>query len=111
MIGYIFTLVAFVSCHMKAEVAGRVFNETAFRNALWSGSIIVRNVDAPVGAYQNVTVMFASDPYNVSVLETCTGYYVRPTGRHFKYQFEQFFGLGCGNWGYHEDLCTFVPKA
>lgn len=46
----------------------------------------------------------------VKVLETCTGYYVKPTERIYKYGFEELFGLGPGCLGYNEKECVLLRK-
>lgn len=80
----------------------------AFTNR--SSSQLIRGVKAPSGTFTEVPVVFASEPCRVKVLETWAGYYVMPTARHCKDQFERFLGIGAGNDGYRDDLCTFIPK-
>lgn len=55
-------------------------------------------------------VYFGSERTKIKFLETDYGYYVQPTQRHYKLQFEMFFGFGCGNMGYDPNRTIFVPK-
>ena len=43
-------------------------------------------------------------------IETNYGFYIQPTERHYKFQFEDFFGFGCGNIGYDSNRTIFVSK-
>lgn len=53
--------------------------------------------------------MFGSDHTTVNVQETNYGIFVSPTERHYKQQFESFFGFGCGNSGFSYDRTVFIP--
>lgn len=67
-------------------------------------------VVAPEGDYAVVPVKFSGETTHVKVLETCTGYYVKPTERIYKYGFEKLFGLGPGCLGYNENECVLLRK-
>ena len=82
-----------------------------FRQVLAHNTAIFRNVRAPKNVkFIETSVVFVSDPVNVRVYETIFGYYVKPVDMHFKYQFENFFGFGCGNVGFDKERTTYVLK-
>lgn len=64
----------------------------------------------PKDGYTECEYTFASEPTTILVHETKNGFFVKPADRHFKFQFEQFFGFGAGNIGYDKDRTVFVPK-
>ena len=53
---------------------------------------------------------FGSDRTHIRYVETQFGYYIQPVKRHFRHQFEDFFGFGCGNVGHDEKRTIFIPK-
>lgn len=56
-------------------------------------------------------VHFGSDKITkIKVYELWYGYYLQPTERVFKYQFEVLFLIGLGNYGYKDNLTLFIPK-
>lgn len=61
------------------------------------------------GYFKPATLVFGSTKTDVLVLETLTGYYVRPTKPVYDYYFERFFGFGCGCFMYRNNTTTFVP--
>ncbi len=65
---------------------------------------------APDGDYADVPVKFSNETTTLKVLETCYGYYVKPTERHYKYDFENFFGFGPGCLGYNPNECVLIRK-
>lgn len=60
--------------------------------------------------YEPVQKKFGSTETTVMVSETQFGWYIKPTVPHYKYQFEDFFGFGHGNLGFHKGRTMFVPK-
>ncbi len=68
------------------------------------------HVVAPDGEYTAVSVNFSGEPTTLNVMETCYGYYVKPTERHYKYGFEDLFGLGAGCAGYNPNECVLIRK-
>jgi hypothetical protein len=64
----------------------------------------------PNGVFEEKSVKFRDDnTIKVAVMKTDHGYYVQPREKYFKYEFEQFFGLGCGNIGYDKNITVFIP--
>jgi hypothetical protein len=64
----------------------------------------------PNGVFQEKNVKFRDNKtIKVAVMKTDHGYYVQPREKYFKYEFENFFGLGCGNIGYDENITVFIP--
>lgn len=75
-----------------------------------SGQRIVDCCYKPNEGYIPYQHTFSSEPATILVHETRNGFFVKPANRHFKFQFEQFFGFGTGNIGYDKDRTVFVPK-
>jgi hypothetical protein len=75
-----------------------------------SGQRIVDCCYSPSDGYILYQRTFASEPVDILVHETRNGFFIKPANRHFKFQFEQFFGFGAGNIGYDKDRTVFVPK-
>ena len=61
------------------------------------------------GSFKPTTLVFGSTKTDVLVLETLTGYYVRPTKPVYNYYFEDFFGFRYGCLMYRNNATTFVP--
>lgn len=64
----------------------------------------------PANTYQPMQKKFGSTETTLLVAETKFGYYVQPTVPHYKFQFEDFFGFGLGNIGFHKGRTIFIPK-
>jgi hypothetical protein len=77
-------------------------NRSLFSNFMYSYNL-------SHGSFKPTTLVFGSTKTDVLVLETLTGYYVRPTKPVFDYYFEEFFGFGCGCLMYRNNATTFVP--
>lgn len=54
--------------------------------------------------------IFGSTSTKLLISETPFGYYIQPTVPHYKFQFEDFFGFGPGNMGFHKGRTIFIPK-
>lgn len=64
----------------------------------------------PNGEFKETTVEFLDKPdLKVAVMKTRHGFYIQPRERFYKFQFEEFFGLGCGNIGFDEKKTVFIP--
>ena len=77
-------------------------NRSLFSNFIYSYNL-------SHGSFKPTTLVFGSTKTDVLVLETLTGYYVRPTKRVYNYYFEDFFGFRCGCLMYRNNATTFVP--
>lgn len=74
---------------------------------LVSDELVPKNVEPKI--IDNV--LFGSDKYTkIKVYDVWYGYYLQPTERVYKYDFEVLFGLGLGNDGYKDNLTLFIPK-
>jgi hypothetical protein len=73
---------------------------------------IVRGVTPPTATTKAVltNVHFGSGSTTVRYWETACGYYIQPTGKYYKSQFELFFGFGIGNAYFDADKTVYVPK-
>jgi hypothetical protein len=98
-------------------------NKLPLSTAVYSNSTYKRNIDLnrslfskfmysynlSHGSFKPTTLIFGSTKTDVLVLETLTGYYVRPTKRVYNYYFEEFFGFKYGCLMYRNNATTFVP--
>lgn len=80
------------------------------KSAISNKNIRIYNVSQIDGEYKEISISFGSDSTIVKYKESPYGYYVQPTKPHFKYGFEEFFGFGCGNYGFDENTTVFVGK-
>lgn len=56
-------------------------------------------------------ILFGSDcKSDIKIYETWYGYFIQPSQRVYKYQFEQLFLIGYCNNGYKKDKTIFIPK-
>jgi hypothetical protein len=62
------------------------------------------------GTFIEKQMYFGSSLTTIRYLETAHGFFVQPTERHYKAQFEDFFGLDSGNLGYKNEKTVYVPK-
>lgn len=53
---------------------------------------------------------FGSKPIKLKYTEDAFYYYFKPTERYYVYQFEEFFGFGCGNIEFDKDRIIKIPK-
>jgi len=54
--------------------------------------------------------IFLNGQVRVSVAYIPGGYLIRPKHPHCKYQFEEFFGFGAGNYGFTMNRCVYLPN-
>jgi hypothetical protein len=85
---------------------------TTIQNALVLGQK-QREIVVPPSASSDWHIMewsFGSDSTSIRYTETQFGYYIQPVKQHVNYQFEDFFGFGCGNLGYNKHRTIFIPR-
>lgn len=85
---------------------------TTIQNALTVGQKHREIVTPPLASsdWHIMEWSFGSDPSTIRYTETQFGYYIQPVKQHVNYQFENFFGFGCGNLGYDKYRTIFIPK-
>jgi hypothetical protein len=64
----------------------------------------------PDPKWQMIDWTFGSTDTPLKFAETDAGFYIQPTKRHYAAQFEDFFGFGCGNYGYDQTRTIYIPK-
>jgi hypothetical protein len=101
--------------HMKYIATSNKKNvENVDLNNLYSSKYLDNRIifpcHIPEGEFKETTVEFMSKPdLKVAVMKTPYGFYVQPREPFYKYQFEEFFGFGCGNLGFDEKKTIFIP--
>lgn len=71
---------------------------------------IIQPCYIPKGKFKETNVdWFGKDDLKIAVMKTDYGYYIQPRERHYKMQFEEYFGFGSGNLGYDKNRTVYVP--
>jgi len=63
----------------------------------------------PQGEYKEQSSGFFGEDVKFQVMETEYGHFIRPIKPHLKYQYEDFFGFGCGNMGFDLRRTVYLP--
>jgi uncharacterized alpha/beta hydrolase family protein len=78
------------------------------RNIETNGSFIKKYIHKN-GQYKPVILMFGNKQTEVLAYESWNGYYIKPLTAVYDFHYEQFFGFGCGCYGFNKNTTTFVP--
>jgi hypothetical protein len=82
------------------------FNNFNNRIDIEKSDIFIKNI-----RYRKENILFGSDcKSDIKLYETSYGYFIQPTEKVYKYQFEELFLLGCCNYNYKKDKTIFIPK-
>jgi hypothetical protein len=94
---------------IKGTLSGAKYNKHLIKHNVQKNGSIIQKYISKNAIYEPESLGFGGQETKVLVYETLFGYYVKPINPLYDDYFEQFFGFGCGCYGFNPNIVTYVP--